>query len=491
MSDSPRAQPEGAHYIDGRFVDDPDGDALESVYPASGERIATLNAATPRTVDAAVAAARRAQPAWARTPPAERGRVLRRAADILRERNAELAELETLDTGKPLQETLVADAASGADCLEFFGGVAASVAGRHIDFGASFAYTRREPLGVCVGIGAWNYPIQIACWKAAPALAAGNAMVFKPSELTPLSALAFAAILTEAGLPDGLFDVVQGFGKTGAVLTAHPDVAKLSLTGSVATGKRVMAAAADGLKPVTLELGGKSPLIVFDDADVEQAVGAAMLANFYSAGQICTNGTRVFVQAGIRERFLERLVARTRAMRLGDPLDPETHMGPLVSETQAEKVLDYLRVGREEGARVAVGGVRRTVAGFERGVFVEPTVFTDVADTMRIAREEIFGPVMCLFGFDTEEEVIDRANDTPFGLAAGLFTRDIVRAHRVAARLDAGTLWINAYNLTPVEMPFGGVKQSGIGRENGLAALDFYTREKSVYVEMEGVESPY
>ena len=486
-----RAQPEGSHYIDGRFVDDSNGDRLESTYPATGETVARLDAATPATVDAAVAAARRAQPAWARTSPAERGRVLRRAADILRERNAELAELETLDTGKPLQETLVADAASGADCLEFFGGVAASLAGRHIDFGTSFAYTRREPLGVCAGIGAWNYPIQIACWKAAPALAAGNAMVFKPSETTPLSALAFAAILTEAGLPDGLFNVVQGFGETGAALTAHPDVAKLSLTGSVATGKRVMGAAAEGLKAVTLELGGKSPLIVFDDADLEQAVGAAMLANFYSAGQICTNGTRVFVQSGIRERFLERLVERTRTMRLGDPLDPDTHMGPLVSEAQGEKVLDYLRIGREEGAKVAVGGERRTIRGFEQGVFVEPTVFTDVADTMRIAREEIFGPVMCLFGFDSEEEVIGRANDTPFGLAAGVFTQDITRAHRVAARLDAGTLWINAYNLTPVEMPFGGVKQSGIGRENGLAALEFYTREKSVYVEMEGVDSPY
>ena len=486
-----RAQPEGAHYIDGRFVDDADGEALASVYPATGEVIARLNAATAATVDAAVAAAARAQAGWASTPAATRGRVLRRAADILRERNAELSELETLDTGKPLQETLVADAASGADCLEFFGGVAASIAGRHIDLGASFAYTRREPLGVCAGIGAWNYPIQIACWKAAPALAAGNAMVFKPSELTPLSALALAAILTEAGLPDGLFSVVQGFGATGAALAAHPGVAKLSLTGSVATGKRVMATAAEGLKPITLELGGKSPLIVFDDADVEEAVGAAMLANFYSAGQICTNGTRVFVQAGIRERFVERLVARTRAMRLGDPLDPQTHMGPLVSTAQADKVLDYIRLGRDEGAELATGGERRTIRGFEQGVFVEPTVFTGVADTMTIAREEIFGPVMCLFDFADEEEVIARANDTPFGLAAGLFTRDIVRAHRLAARLEAGTLWINAYNLTPVEMPFGGVKQSGIGRENGLAALEVYTREKSVYVEMEGVDSPY
>ena len=486
-----KAQPEGSHFIDGRFADDPAGDPLESRYPATGEIIARLNTATEPTVEQAVATAARAQVEWAATPAAARGRVLRRAAELLRERNAELSELETLDTGKPLQETLVADAASGADCLEFFGGVAASLAGRHLDFGASFAYTRREPLGVCVGIGAWNYPIQIACWKAAPALACGNAMVFKPSELTPLSALAFAAILSEAGLPDGVFNVVQGFGATGAALCAHPGVAKLSLTGSVETGKRVMASAAEGLKPVTLELGGKSPLIVFDDADVEDAVGAAMLANFYSAGQICTNGTRVFVQSGIRERFVERLVERTRAMRLGDPLDPDTHMGPLVSEAQAEKVLDYLRVGREEGATVAVGGERRTVDGFERGVFVEPTVFVDVADTMRIAREEIFGPVMCLFGFEDEDEVVARANDTVFGLAAGVFTRDITRAHRVAARLEAGTLWINAYNLTPVEMPFGGVKQSGIGRENGLAALDFYTREKSVYVEMEGVDSPY
>jgi len=486
-----KRQPEGSHYIDGAFVDDAHGDALDSVYPATGEVIATLNTATTATVDRAIAAAARAQVDWGRTSPAERGRVLGRAADILRERNVALSELETLDTGKPIQETMVADAASGADCLEFFGGVAAAIAGRHIDFGSSFAYTRREPLGVCAGIGAWNYPIQIACWKAAPALAAGNAMVFKPSELTPLSALAFAAILSEAGLPDGVLNVVQGFGTTGAALAAHPDVAKLSLTGSVETGKRVMGAAAEGLKPVTLELGGKSPLIVFEDADLEDAVGAAMLANFYSAGQICTNGTRVFVQSSLRERFVDRLVARTQAMRLGDPLDPETHMGPLVSTAQGEKVLDYLRIGREEGAEVLVGGERRRIDGFENGVFVEPTVFGNVSDTMRIAREEIFGPVMCLFEFDDEADVIRRANDTPFGLAAGIFTRDIGRAHRVAARLDAGTLWINAYNLSPVEMPFGGVKQSGIGRENSLAALEFYTREKSVYVEMDGVDSPY
>ncbi len=486
-----RAQPTGSHFVNGRFVDDPKGDLFTSMYPASGEVIAKLTTASEGLINEAVAAARAAQPAWASNAPAERGRILRRAADIMRERNRELSELETLDTGKPIQETLVADAASGADCLEFFGGIAASVHGQMIDLGQSFAYTRREPIGVCAGIGAWNYPIQIASWKAAPALATGNAMVFKPSELTPLSALKLAEILKEAGLPDGVFNVVQGAGATGQALVSHPDIDKVSLTGSVPTGKRIMAAAANDLKHVTLELGGKSPLIVFEDADLDNAVSAALNANFYSSGQICSNGTRVFVHSRVLDRFLEKIRDRAEAIILGDPLDPDTQMGPMVSAAHGEKVLAMIEQAKREGAELLTGGGRVPVPGFENGVFIQPTVFVDVTHSMLIAREEVFGPVMSVFTFENEDEVVTRANATSFGLAAGIFTRDIARGHRIAARLHAGTIWINNYNLTPVEMPFGGVKQSGIGRENGLAALSFYTQEKAVYVEMGDVSAAF
>ncbi|BBE72671.1 betaine-aldehyde dehydrogenase [Oharaeibacter diazotrophicus] len=486
-----RAQPTASHFVAGAYRDDPAGRRFESRYPATGEVIAELNAATEATVEAAVAAAREAQKAWGALPGRERGRVLRRAADILRAKNREISVLETLDTGKALQETLVADAASGADCLEYFGGLAASVEGITADVGGSFVYTRREPLGVVAAIGAWNYPIQIACWKAAPALAAGNAVIFKPAETTPLSALKLAEALKEAGLPDGVYNVVQGFAETGRMLVRHPGIAKVSLTGETGTGRRVMADAAETLKQVTLELGGKSPLIVFEDADLDNAVGAAMLANFYSTGQICSNGTRVFVQRSVKDAFLDKLVARTERIVLGDPLDEATHLGPLVSHEHREKVLSYLAIGREEGARLLIGGGVPRVQGFEGGAWVEPTVFADVTDGMRIAREEIFGPVMAVLDFADEAEVVTRANDTPYGLAAGVFTRDIARAHRVIAALDAGTTWINTYNLTPVEMPFGGVKQSGLGRENGRAALDSYTRVKSVYVETGDVAAPY
>jgi len=486
-----RAQPKASHYINGSFVEDTQGSPLEVLYPATAETIARLHLATPNIIELAVESAREAQAAWARVKPMERGRVLRKAAEILRARNEELARLETLDTGKALRETLVADPASAADALEFFGCAIAAYNGDHIDLGGSFGYTRRESLGVCVGIGAWNYPIQIAAWKAAPALAAGNAMVFKPSENTPLSALSLAEILTEAGLPDGLFNVIQGDGKTGAALASHPGIAKISLTGSVATGRQVLALAGANMKHATMELGGKSPLIVFDDADVENAVGGAMLGNFYSAGQICSNGTRVFVQKGIQGQFLRRLTERTRAIRLGDPLDPDTRLGPLISASQRERVMSYIEIGREEGARLHYGGTAPRLQGFESGFFVEPTIFTEVHDGMRIAREEIFGPVMCVFTFETEDEVITRANDTEFGLAAGVFTRDLSRAHRVVAELQAGTCWINNYNLTPVELPFGGMKNSGIGRENALAALDHYSQIKSVYVETGDVASPY
>ncbi len=482
------AQPVASHFVDGAYVEDKAGAPIEVVYPATGAVIAVVHEATAAVVERALASAKRAQVAWAAMKPVERSRILRRAAEMIRDRGDDLARIETLDTGKPIQETLVADWPSGADSLEWFAGLAPTVTGETIPLGRDFVYTIREPLGVCVGIGAWNYPSQIACWKAAPALSLGNAMVFKPSEVTPLGALKLAEIFVEAGLPPGLFNVVQGRGAVGAALVTDPRVAKVSLTGSVPTGRKVYAAAADGVRHVTMELGGKSPLIVFDDASVEDAVGAAMLGNFYSAGQVCSNGTRVFVQKAIKERFLDRLAERTAKIALGDPLDSATQMGPLVSAAQMEKVLGYIATAKAEGARLVCGGGR---AALNTGFFVQPTVFADVTDAMTLAREEVFGPVMAVLDFETEDEVVARANDTEFGLAAGVFTADLTRAHRVIAALEAGTCWINAYNLTPVEGPFGGSKMSGVGRENGRAAVEHYTQVKSVYVGMGPVDAPY
>ncbi len=485
-----RAQPQASHFIDGEYVEDIAGTVIESIYPATGEVIARLHAATPAIVEKAIAAAKRAQPEWAAMSPTARGRILKRAAEIMRERNRELSELETLDTGKPIQETIVADPTSGADSFEFFGGViATALNGDYIPLG-DFAYTKRVPLGVCVGIGAWNYPQQIACWKGAPALAAGNAMVFKPSENTPLGALKIAEILIEAGLPKGLYNVIQGDRTTGPLLVNHPDVAKVSLTGSVPTGKKVAGAAAAELKHVTMELGGKSPLIVFEDADLESAIGGAMLGNFYSTGQVCSNGTRVFVQKGIKDAFLDRLKARTEAIVIGDPMDEATQLGPMVSGAQRDKVFSYIEKGKSEGARLVTGGGIPNAVSAD-GTYIQPTVFADVTDDMTIAREEIFGPVMCVLDFDDEAEVVARANATEFGLSAGVFTTDITRAHRVVDQLEAGTLWINTYNLCPVEIPFGGSKQSGFGRENSVAALNHYSELKTVYVGMSPVQAPY
>lgn len=483
-----KAQPTASHFINGVYVEDTAGTPIDIIYPASGELIGRVHSATPSIIDQALSAAKAAQKSWARTSGTERGRILRRAADMIRDRNRDLSTLETLDTGKPLQETLVADATSGADALEYFGGLAATITGEHIPLGEDFVYTIREPLGVCVGIGAWNYPTQIACWKGAPALACGNAVVFKPSETTPLCALKIAEILVEAGLPAGLYNVVQGLGDVGSALVSDARVDKVSLTGSVPTGKKVYAAAGAGVKHVTMELGGKSPLLVFDDADLEDAVGGAMLGNFYSSGQVCSNGTRVFVQDGILPAFLDRLAARTDAIRLGDPMDEKTQMGPMVTEAQMDKVLAYIEIGKSEGARLVTGGKR---AMGKNGFYIEPTVFADVTDDMRIAREEIFGPVMSVLSFSEESEAIARANDTEFGLSAGVFTKDLTRAHRVIAELEAGSCWINTYNLAPVEAPFGGVKQSGVGRENSKAAIEHYTQLKSVYVAMGPVEAPY
>ncbi|NEK21330.1 betaine-aldehyde dehydrogenase [Sulfitobacter sp. JBTF-M27] len=480
-------QPAASHFIDGAYVEDTDGTPFEVIYPATGETIATLHAATPAIIDRALTAAKRAQKSWAAMTGTERGRVLRRAADMMRERNHDLSVLETWDTGKPYQETSVVDATSGADALEYFGGMAATLTGEHIQLGENWVYTRREPLGVCVGIGAWNYPTQIACWKGAPALACGNAMIFKPSETTPLCALKVAEILHEAGLPAGLYNVVQGMGDVGSALVTDPRVDKVSLTGSVPTGRKVYAAAAEGIKHVTMELGGKSPLILFEDADIENAVGGAILGNFYSSGQVCSNGTRVFVHRDIKEIFLERLSERLGNAVIGDPMDPETSFGPMVSERQMNIVLGYIEKGKAEGARLVTGGRRLDREGY----YLEPTVFADVTDDMVIAREEIFGPVMAVLDFEDEAEVMARANDTEFGLAAGVFTRDLARGHRVAAGFEAGTCYINTYNDAPVEAPFGGSKNSGVGRENSKAAIEHYSQLKSVFVRMDDVEAPF
>ncbi|HEY7563772.1 MAG TPA: betaine-aldehyde dehydrogenase [Acidimicrobiia bacterium] len=483
--------PEQRLYIGGRYEDATSGETFETINPATGKVIARVQHAGPADVDRAVRSARAGFEVWRAMSGSERGRVLNKAAALLRARNDELARIEVADTGKPIQEALTVDVLSGADCIEYYAGLAASIHGETFDLGTSWGYTRREPLGVCAGIGAWNYPIQIAAWKSAPALACGNAMVFKPAELTPLSALKLAEIYTEAGLPDGVFNVVQGDHRTGEALVAHPGIAKVSLTGEVGTGKAVMANAAATLKHVTLELGGKSPLIVFADADLDNAVGAALVANFYTQGEVCSNGTRVFVHEDIHDEFVDRLATRTAKLRIGDPTDPNTHVGALISQDHLAKVMGYIEKGKEEGARVLIGGGRPSDPDLAAGYFVEPTVFDGCTDDMAIVREEIFGPVMAVLTFRDEEEVIARANDTEYGLAAGVFTKDVQRAHRVVARLEAGTIWINNYNLTPIELPFGGYKQSGIGRENSLTTINHYTQLKSVYVEMGDVVTPY
>ncbi len=468
------------------------GDTLRAINPATGALLAELAPDGAEQVDAAVARARAAQAEWAALTGAERGRILQRAAGVLRERNDELAELETRNTGKPIQETRSVDVLSGAQCLEYYGGLAAGIAGEHFDLGRrAFGYTRREPLGVVAGIGAWNYPLQIACWKSAPALACGNAMIFKPAELTPLTAIKLAEVYASAGVPEGVFQIVQGRAETGRLLTRHPQIRKISLTGEVGTGKAVLADAAASLKQVTLELGGKSPLIVFGDASLENAVSGALLGNFYSAGEVCSNGTRVFVHRSLHAAFVERLRARVAAMRVGDPLDPATQVGALISEEHLEKVLGFIARGRAQGARLVTGGARLTAGELAKGCFVAPTVFDDCHDDMDIVRQEIFGPVMSVLEFEDEDEVIARANATDFGLAAGVFTNDLTRAHRVIAQLQAGTCWINHYNVTPIELPFGGVKLSGLGRENGRAAIEHYTQLKSVYVAMGDIDAPY
>lgn len=474
-------------YIDGGYVSATSGKTFETINPASGEVLATVQAAGREDVDRAVKSAQKGQKIWAAMSAMERSRILRKAVDILRDRNDELARLETLDTGKPLSETAAVDIVTGADVLEYYAGLIPALEGSQIPLrDSAFVYTRREPLGVVAGIGAWNYPIQIALWKSAPALAAGNAMIFKPSEVTPLTALKLAEIYREAGLPAGVFNVLPGTGaETGQYLTEHPDIAKISFTGGVASGKKVMAnSAASSLKEVTMELGGKSPLIVCEDANLDLAADIAMMANFYSSGQVCTNGTRVFIPARLKAAFEEKILARVARIRPGNPFAESTNFGPLVSFPHRDNVLRYIAIGKQEGARLLCGGEVLKGEGFDRGAWVAPTVFTDCDDQMTIVREEIFGPVMSILSYDDEEEAVRRANATEYGLAAGVVTPDLNRAHRLIHRLEAGICWINTWGESPAEMPVGGYKHSGIGRENGVQTLHSYTQVKSIQVEM-------
>src|SRR6476619_3395461 len=482
-------------FIDGALTTSSNRESWINYNPANNNPLGEVFQANDQDIEAAVDSSEKAFNIWKNKTGAERGRVLLKAAEILRSRLKQIALLETQDVGKPIAESLAVDFSSAADALEYFGGMAAGIHGEFFDLKNAFGYTRPEPLGICAGIGAWNYPIQIAAWKAAPALACGNTMIFKPSELTPATALELAAVFMEAGAPPGLFNVVQGDGRVGSMLVDHPRIAKISLTGSVSTGKKIFAGAASQLKKVTLELGGKSPLIIFEDANIHNAVSADMLANFYTQGEVCSNGTRVFVHRQIFDSFLMQLKERTEKIRLGDPADPDTQMGALISKAHMEKIRRFIDSGKSSGATLLNEGFRpeKDFKGrdISSGNFLTPAIFTDCNDSMEICKEEIFGPVLSILSFDSEEEVIERANNTAYGLSAGVFTNDIKRGHRVIHQIQAGTCWINNYNITPIELPFGGYKQSGQGRENSFAAIQHYSHLKSVYVELGNVELSY
>ena len=458
--------------------------SIDKRYPATGEVIARIEPADQTILDQAVEVAAAAQREWGARSGSDRAAILQKAADGLRAHNDALSRLEVRDVGKSFAEAVSADVPSGADAMAFFASMAMTEAGDMHRYADAIAYCERVPLGVCAGIGAWNYPVQIACWKAAPALAAGNAFILKPSELTPLTAHLVAEILADAGLPEGLFQILHGDYQMGRAICAHPGIAKISLTGGVETGRLIMAQSAETLKKVTLELGGKSPLIVFADADFDLAVETALAANFYTAGEVCSNATRVYVEETIAADFEAALIEGARALRVGDPMADDVQMGALISEPHLNKVLDYIAIGTAEGAKVATGGKRLHPQGFESGYFMEPTILTQCRDDMRVVREEIFGPVMSVLTFSDEQEAITRANATQFGLGAGLITRDLTRAHRVAGQLESGNVWVNTYNLLPPGLPFGGIKQSGFGRENSAYSLDAYSEIKTTYIQL-------
>ena len=460
-------------------------EGFDKFYPATGELIGTVELATKEMLDECVAMASEAQKGWAKRSVQERGQILIRCAHALMAANEELSVLEVKDVGKVFAEAVCADVPSGPDALEFFGAAIMTYTGTQHEWPGAMGFTRRIPLGVCAGVGAWNYPAQIALWKSAPALAMGNAFILKPSEMTPLVAIRIVEIMEEAGLPPGLLNVLQGDYTIGTALCEHEGIAKVSLTGGVETGKKIMAQSAASLKRVTLELGGKAPLILFEDCDLDKAAQTALDANFYTAGEVCSNATRVFVHRSIADEILARMKALTEAMTVGDPMADDVQMGALISEPHLEKVLGYVQKGVDEGASLVTGGSRVHPQGFEGGYYMQPTILGDCHDEMTVVREEVFGPVMSVLIFDDEEEVVRRANDTQFGLGAGLFTRDLTRAHRVADMLEAGNVWVNTYNLIPPDMPFGGVKQSGFGREQSLYAFEAYSDVRATYIALD------
>jgi len=488
-SDASFSPPLGKLFIGGSFMDALAGRTFETINPATNQVLTRVAEADLSDLDAAVTAARKAfeEGPWSKMSAAERGRILWRMADLLMQKADEVARLETLDNGKPIFESRQVEIPLEAEILQYYAGWATKITGDTIPARpGAFTYTLREPVGVIAAIVPWNFPLLLTIWKVAPALAAGNTVIVKPSSNTPLTALKFAEIAQEAGLPDGVLNVITGKGSViGMGLVKHPGVDKIAFTGETKTGIEIMKAGAETLKKVTLELGGKSPNIVFADADLEAAVRGATVGIFYGKGEVCAAGSRLFVEKKIHDEFVEKLAARAKKMLPGDPLDPKTRFGAIVSKSQMEKVLRYIAAGKEEGATLVAGGERVQVGNLD-GNFVLPTVFDRVQSGMRIAREEIFGPVLSTLEFSDPEEAIAQANATPYGLAAGVWTRDLAKAHRAARALKAGTVWINTYNRYDPALPFGGYKLSGYGRELGKAALEHYTQVKSVWVDLEG-----
>lgn len=461
---------------------------FETINPATGEVLTEVVEASPREVDRAVEAARRAfddpKSPWRKMSASERGRLLWRLADLIEKNIDELAELETLDNGKPIFESRQVDMPMVVDVFRYYAGWATKIHGETVNtFEGAFTYTVLEPVGVVGAIVAWNFPLLLASWKLAPALACGNAVVFKPAEQTPLTALRFGELAVEAGLPAGVLNIVTGGPETGKALVQHPGVDKLAFTGSTAVGKEIMRASADTLKRVTLELGGKSPNIVFADSDIDSAVKGAINGIFYGKGEVCCAGSRLFVESKVQDEFMEKLVGRAKKIQPGDPLDPKTRLGAIISEQQMNTVLGYIEAGKREGAQLVTGGNRVNV-GNGQGFFIEPTIFGRVGNDMKIAREEIFGPVLATLSFDDIDQVADVANQNPYGLAAAIWTKDIKKALALSRRLRAGTVWINTYGLMDAALPFGGYKQSGFGRELGMHALDHYTEVKTVWLNL-------